>query len=161
VATALHRPDFWQSLDRPLDRPAPHHLSTNHMFSVVTNLSSQLTKAQPREASRWASDGVGPRSARSALMATRYTFPGTYQGEMAFLKKWLADRTDFIDTNFLRAPVFSGNGGAITLGLRAYDYRADHRKPIPRPITRWTAPTRACPVAPPTPPPFPIAARSL
>lgn len=36
---------------------------------------------------------------------------------MAFLKKWLADRTDFIDTNFLRAPVFSGNGGAITSGF--------------------------------------------
>ena len=33
------------------------------------------------------------------------------------LKKWLADRTDFIDTNFLRAPVFSSSGGAITSGF--------------------------------------------
>ena len=38
-------------------------------------------------------------------------------GELNFLRKWLADRTDFIDTNFLRAPVFSSNGGAITSGF--------------------------------------------
>ena len=110
-------PDFWQAwIDRWTDLRRTT-LSTNHIFSVVTNLSSQLTKAQPREASRWASDGVGPRSGTVSANGYTYTFPGTYQGEMAFLKKWLADRTDFIDTNFLRAPVFSGNGGAITSGF--------------------------------------------
>ena len=111
-------PDFWQAwIDRWTDLRRTT-LSTNHIFSVITNLSSQLTKAQPREANRWGSqDGVGPRSGTVTANGYTYTFPGTYAGEMAFLKKWLADRTDFIDTNFLRAPVFSGNGGAITSGF--------------------------------------------
>jgi hypothetical protein len=111
-------PDFWQAwIDRWTDLRRTT-LSTNQIFSVITNLSSQLTKAQPREASRWGSqDGVGPRSGTISANGYNYNFPGTYAGEMAFLKKWLADRTDFIDTNFLRAPVFSGNGGAITSGF--------------------------------------------
>jgi hypothetical protein len=111
-------PDFWQAwIDRWTDLRRTT-LSTNHLYSVITNLSSQLTQAQPREASRWSSqDGVGPRSGTVSANGYTYTFPGTYAGEMAFLKKWLADRTDFIDTNFLRAPVFSGNGGAITSGF--------------------------------------------
>jgi hypothetical protein len=111
-------PDFWQAwIDRWTDLRRTS-LSTNHIFSVVTNLSSQLSKAQPRESSRWGSqDGVSPRSGMVSANGYTYTFPGTYAGELAFLKKWLADRTDFIDTNFLRAPVFSSNGGAITSGF--------------------------------------------
>jgi hypothetical protein len=111
-------PDFWQQwIDRWTDLRRST-LSTNHIFSVITNLSSQLTKAQPRETSRWGSqDSVGPRSGTVTANGYSYSFPGTYQGELSFLKKWLADRTDFIDTNFLRAPVFSSNGGAITSGF--------------------------------------------
>jgi hypothetical protein len=111
-------PDFWQAwIDRWTDLRRTT-LATNHIFSVITNLSSQLTKAQPREVSRWGSqDGVGPRSGLVSANGYTYTFPGTYQGEITFLKKWLTDRTDFIDTNFLRAPVFSSAGGAITSGF--------------------------------------------
>jgi hypothetical protein len=111
-------PDFWQRwIDRWTDLRRTT-LSTNSIFSVITNLSSQLTQAQPREASRWASqDSIGPRSGTLSANGYSYSFPGTYQGELTFLKKWMADRTDFIDTNFLRAPVFSSNGGAITSGL--------------------------------------------
>ena len=111
-------PDFWQRwIDRWTDLRRTT-LATNYIFSVITNLSSQLTQAQPREASRWGSqDSVGPRSGTLSANGYSYSFPGTYQGELNFLKKWLADRTDFIDTNFLRAPVFSSNGGAITSGF--------------------------------------------
>ena len=111
-------PDFWQRwIDRWTDLRRTT-LATNHIFSVITNLSSQLTKGQPRESSRWGSqDGVSPRSGTVSANGYTYTFPGTYAGELTFLKKWMADRTDFIDTNFLRAPVFSSNGGAITSGF--------------------------------------------
>jgi hypothetical protein len=111
-------PDFWQQwIDRWADLRRST-LSTNHIFSVITNLSSQLSRAQSRETSRWNSqDGVGPRAGMLTANGYSYSFPGTYQGEVNFLKKWLADRTDFIDTNFLRAPVFSSNGGAITSGF--------------------------------------------
>src|SRR6185436_7129093 len=59
---------------------------------------------------------AAPRSGTVSVNGYTYTFPGNYQGELNFLKRWLADRVGFIDTNFLRAPVFSGNGGAITSG---------------------------------------------
>jgi hypothetical protein len=111
-------PDFWQQwIDRWTDLRRTT-LSTNHIFSVITNLSNQLTQAQPRELNRWNSqDGVGPRAGLLSANGYSYSFPGTYQGELSFLRKWLADRTDFIDTNFLRAPVFSSNGGSITSGF--------------------------------------------
>jgi hypothetical protein len=110
-------PDFWQRwIDRWTDLRRTT-LTTDSIYSVVTNLSSQLTQAQPREATRWASqDGVGPRSGTLSANGYSYSFPGTYQGEISFLKKWLADRADFLDTNFLRAPVFSSGGGAIISG---------------------------------------------
>ncbi len=111
-------PDFWQRwIDRWTDLRRSS-LSTNHIFSVIDTFSSQLTKGQPRENSRWSgSDGIGPRSGTVSANGYSYAFPGTYAGETAFLKHWFADRVDFMDTNFLRAPVFSSNGGAITNGF--------------------------------------------
>ena len=86
------------------------------MFAAMDSLASQLTQAQPRETSRFS--GNAPRSGTLSANGYSHTFlPGTYQGEVSFLKKWLADRVDFLDTNFLRAPVFSSNGGAITSGF--------------------------------------------
>jgi hypothetical protein len=62
-------------------------------------LGGQLVQAAPREAVRW-DNGRG------------------YQREINSLKSWIADRLAFIDGNFLRPPVFSTNGGAITPGFR-------------------------------------------
>ena len=105
-------PDFWQQwIDRWTDLRRGV-LATNHIFAVVDSLTNQLTQAQPREQVRFT--GNAPRSGTIGANGYTNTFPGTFQGEVTFLKKWLADRVDFIDTNFLRAPVFSGNGGAIT-----------------------------------------------
>ena len=111
-------PDFWQAwIDRWTDLRRDV-LSTNHIFAVVDSLTNQLSQAQPREASRWGStDNVSPRSGTLSANGYAYAFPGTYAGEIAFLKRWLADRVDFIDTNFLRAPVFSSSGGVISPGF--------------------------------------------
>ncbi|HEX4349442.1 MAG TPA: FN3 associated domain-containing protein, partial [Verrucomicrobiae bacterium] len=46
----------------------------------------------------------------------KYAFPGTYQGEVDFLKKWYADRLNFMDSNSLAMPLFSNNSGAIVAG---------------------------------------------
>jgi hypothetical protein len=107
--------DFWQQwIDRWTDLRRGV-LTTNHIFSVVDSLTNQLTQAQPREKARF--NGNAPRYGTLSANGYSYSFPGTYQGEINFLKKWLADRTEFVDTNFLRAPVFSGNGGTITSGF--------------------------------------------
>jgi hypothetical protein len=91
-------PDFWQ---RWIDRWTAlrtNVLTTSHIYAVMDSLGSQLAQAAPREQTRW---GYG----------------GQYQQEISSLKTWISNRFSFIDGNFLRAPVFSGNGGAITSGF--------------------------------------------
>ena len=111
-------PDFWQNwIDRWTALRADV-LSTNHIYAVIDSLTNQLTKAVPREVLRWSSSmAVGPRSGTLSADGYTYTFTDTYGGEVAFLKQWIADRVNFIDTNFLHAPVFSTAGGAITSGF--------------------------------------------
>ena len=107
-------PDFWQQwIDRWTDLRRGV-FATNHIFAVVDGFTNQLIQAQPREQVRFT--GNAPRSGTVSANGYSYTFPGTFQGEVNFLKQWLADRVDFIDTNFLRAAVFSSSGGAITSG---------------------------------------------
>lgn len=109
-------PDFWQ---RWIDRWSEVRRdvwTTNHLNALIDGFASQLTQAQPRQQTRWSY--TAPRSGGLSANGYTHNFPGTYAGEIAFLKRWMADRVDFIDTNFLRAPAFSSNGGAITSGFR-------------------------------------------
>lgn len=110
-------PDFWQRwIDRWTDlrRDA---FTTNRLHAWVDTLGNQARQAQTRQVLRWSGESV-PRSGTTSANGYWHTFPGTYQGELDFLKRWLGDRVDFIDTNFLRAPVFSAAGGAITQGFQ-------------------------------------------
>src|SRR5262249_52707291 len=43
--------------------------------------------------------------------------PGTWQGEVDFLKYWFSNRVAFIDGNFLRPPVLSTNEGSVPTGF--------------------------------------------
>jgi hypothetical protein len=109
-------PDFWQ---RWIDRWSELRqdvLSTNHIFSVVDSLSSQVAQAQPREIARFTY--TAPRSGTVTANGYSYTFPGTYAGEIAYLKYWIADRLNFIDTNFLHTPALSSGGGPIASGFQ-------------------------------------------
>jgi hypothetical protein len=108
--------DFWQAwIDRYEDLRAGM-LSTNHIYADIDALAAQVRSEEPREAARW-SPLTQPRSGPITISGYSYTFPGTYQGEVNFLKKWYADRLNFMDTNFLAKPVFSNNTGAITPGF--------------------------------------------
>jgi hypothetical protein len=115
-------PDFWQ---RYIDRyqELRHDLwSTNHIFAVVDTFADQLRAAQPREVARWQGSGASDTSPRTGVVtANGYSYDfgggGDFQSEIDFLKHWLADRLDFMDTNFLDRPVFSSAGGAISNGF--------------------------------------------
>lgn len=108
--------DFWQAwIDRYEDL-REGILSTNHIYADIDALVAQVQQEEPREAARWPSL-TAPRSGNVSISGYSYTFPGTYQGEVDFLKKWYADRLNFMDTNFLAKPVFSNNSGAITTNL--------------------------------------------
>ena len=108
--------DFWQAwIDRYEDLRAGT-LSTNHIFADIDALVAQVQSEEPREAARWPSL-TKPRSGTITTSGYSFAFPGTYQGEVNFLKKWYTARLNFMDTNFLAKPIFSNNTGAITPGF--------------------------------------------
>ena len=108
--------DFWQLwIDRYQDLRTGI-LSTNHIFGDIDSLAAEVRQEQPREVARWPSLTT-PRSGVVSASGYSYTFPGTYQGEVDFLKRWYVQRLDFMDTNFLAKPVFNNNGGAISPGF--------------------------------------------
>lgn len=94
-------PDFWQKwIDRWQEVRMDRYAITN-LNAMIDGFCNQVRSSQPRELARW---GVQPRG-------------GSYQGEINYTKNWLASRVNFIDTNFLAKPVFSGNGGPISAGF--------------------------------------------
>jgi hypothetical protein len=111
--------DFWQRyIDRYQDLRTTF-FSNDHVFSIVDDLANQLREAQPREVARWGGSGgsdTRPRSGTLSYNGYTHSFPGTYQGEIDFMKRWLADRLHFMDTNFLARPTFSHPSGTLTQG---------------------------------------------
>lgn len=109
--------DFWQQwIDRYQDLRTSV-LSTNNIFADIDSLAAQVRQEQPREAARWPSLTT-PRSGSWSASGYTWTFPGTYQGEIDFMKNWYAQRLYFMDTNFVARPVFNQSGGAISPGFQ-------------------------------------------
>ncbi len=107
--------EFWQAwIDRYEDLRETT-LSTNHIDATIDMFAAQVRPEEPREVSRWSSL-TAPRSGRTTINGYTYVFPGTYDGEVAFLKQWYSDRLSFIDTNFVAKPVYSDVDGAILPG---------------------------------------------
>jgi hypothetical protein len=73
-----------------------------------------VQQQEPREAARWPGF-TSPRSGTFATDNYSHVFPGTYQGEVGFLKQWYGDRLNFMDTNFLAKPLFSNITGAFLM----------------------------------------------
>jgi len=118
-ARLFHDPDFWQKwIDRWQDL-RQGEFSTNHLLAVVDELGAYVRNAQVREVAHWRGNGQSdtkPRNGRISSNGYTYTFNGTYQGELDFMKHWLADRVDFVDTNFLSAPVLDTTTRTVAFG---------------------------------------------
>lgn len=107
--------EFWQKwIDRYQDLRRTTLNNTN-LAAIIDGFANEVRAAQPREVSRW---GVGPRNGTVSSAGFSYTFPGTYQGEVDFMKRWYSNRCDFIDTNFVRPPVFGVAAGRVPAGTR-------------------------------------------
>jgi hypothetical protein len=109
--------DFWQKWIDRYENLRTNLLSTNHIYADIDALVSQVVHEEPREIARW----PGWTTPRSGIVSYgtgySYDFPGTYQGEVNFLKLWYRDRLNFMDTNLLAKPVFSSSGGPISSGV--------------------------------------------
>ncbi|HSA01918.1 MAG TPA: CotH kinase family protein [Candidatus Paceibacterota bacterium] len=110
----FNRIDFWQ---RWIDRYQEFRtgaLAETNVNALIDGFANEVRQAQPREAQRWSE--TRPRSGSRGSGGFSYNFPGTYQGEVDFMKYWYANRLNFIDTNFLARPFFSRNGGSVNPG---------------------------------------------
>ena len=86
------------------------------MHALVESLGSQCYDAQNRERARWGSWNQ-PRSGTVTIDGYAHTFDGSYRGEVEFMKKWLSDRVDFMDTNFVGPVTYSIPGGFVSSGV--------------------------------------------
>ena len=95
-------PDFWQSWIDRWQQLRTNQFALTNLWGLVDNLTGQLREAERREIVKWPG----------------FTTPrgGSYQGEINFMKNWLSNRVNFIDTNFLTAPVMSLAGGVVPQG---------------------------------------------
>ncbi len=122
-------PDFFQRYIDTYQRYRATLFDTNRLLASVDRLAEQVREAQPREVARWAASGNSDSSPRSGAITSplniygqtwTYTFPtpGTYQGEIDFLKHWLVSRIHFMDTNFLDRPLIDHRSGMISSPVR-------------------------------------------
>ena len=109
--------DRWQELRRTI-------FTAENLFAIIDQQVGEIREAQMRDQIRWGPPQTGanstvPRSGRIAANGYTNDFDGTYDGEIVFLKRWLTDRMDFVDTNFLAAPQLSPAGGEVSSGALA------------------------------------------
>lgn len=93
--------DFFQRyIDRWQDLRSTT-FSTTNIFAVVDGYAVEVAEAQPREQAQW---GVTPRG-------------GSYAGEIALKKQWLADRISFMESQFVQPPAMNASSGQVNSGF--------------------------------------------
>jgi len=124
--TPLFRdPEFWQKFIDRYQALRTNEYSTNAISAMVDNFHSQIREAQLREQQRWGTTAnfTWPRSGSQTI--NNYTFDfgpatnfgrGSFLKEVEFQKKWLIDRLEFMDTNFLAKPTLSLGTAAVNPG---------------------------------------------
>jgi len=83
-------------------------------MALADQFAATVSPVHFRQVRRWPDSA--PRSGWVSAAGYSHNFPGTYAGEIAFLKRWLTDRLEFIDTNFLAAPELDPPAGPAPAG---------------------------------------------
>jgi len=78
-------------------------LNTTNINVLIDSLAAELKESYEREFSRWSSEGYAPRY-------------GSFQGEVNELKKWLKNRSEWIDGQLLKPVIANPNGGEVNIG---------------------------------------------
>lgn len=103
--TQLFRdPDFWQAwVDRWQDLRSSVLTATN-CFAIINGFAAEIgTTAPARDYARW---GLPPIAGRG----------GSFTGEVAWLKTWLTNRMNWIDTQFTARATALQPSGVVTAG---------------------------------------------
>jgi len=113
--------DFWQRWVDRYQMWRTSALDTNRVVAMVDGFHAELRQSQVREQKRWGGNGASDTNPRNGIVNAgggvySHTFPGTYQGEVDFQKKWLVEHIHFMDTNLLNRPTLPSPEGQIPMG---------------------------------------------
>jgi len=117
-------PDFWQKFIDRYQEFRTNKFHTNAITEMVEGFHTEIKEAQVREQNRWAPSGFTyPRAGVQTVNGYTFDFGpnanlgrGYFSNEVNFQKKWLIDRLNFMDTNFLSMPVLSRGSALVTNG---------------------------------------------
>ncbi|MBI9016778.1 MAG: lamin tail domain-containing protein [Phycisphaerae bacterium] len=87
------RIDRWQELRK-------NEFSIDNLYAIIDSMATEIGNAQVRNFDRW--PDVYPRF-------------DSWQGEVDYLKQWLADRVQWIDSNYIDQPVFVRDENSIAI----------------------------------------------
>lgn len=109
-------PNFFQRFIDRYQSLREANLSQLQVNGLIDQLVGQITEAVPRELVRW-NGWNSPRSGVVSNDGYSYNFGNAgYPGEVAWLKFWLKERMNFMDTNFVDRPTLSLPGGNVAAG---------------------------------------------
>lgn len=96
--------DFWQAyIDRWQDLRLDI-FSDSNIAETIDSLAAEIAEARERDITKW---GFALRTGDNGL-------DGTQQGEVNYMKWWLASRMSWIDSQLIAAPLLSQGSGPIT-----------------------------------------------
>ncbi len=123
---ALFRdPNFWQRFIDRYEQLRTNQFSNNSIVGMVDDFYNEIKEAQVREQAKWGGSAnfTWPRSGLQTVNGYTFDFGpndnfgrGRFTNEVAFQKKWLLDRLNFMDTNFVAMPTLSRGSGQVTAG---------------------------------------------
>ncbi|HXJ57444.1 MAG TPA: lamin tail domain-containing protein [Verrucomicrobiae bacterium] len=137
-------PDFWQAFIDRYQELRQSTFSDQHVLDMVEGFYQEIKEAQVRELARFGPPPIGPTtrgtftwpraglqtvtfSAGSFSSTYAYNFGATnplsgsikvgyFTNEVGHQKRWLLDRLEFMDTNFLAKPTLSLPAGPVASG---------------------------------------------
>jgi hypothetical protein len=125
--TPLFRdPEFWQKFIDRYQAFRTNEYATNAIYAVIDGFYEEIKEAQVREQAKWgttANSFTWPRSGVQSVNGYTFDFGpadnfgrGRFTNEVNFQKKWLVDRFNFMDTNFLSMPILPLGTASVTPG---------------------------------------------
>jgi hypothetical protein len=111
--------DFWQKWIDRYQELRRDVLTVTNVSAVIDQMAAEVRQAQPREVARWrgsSGSDTSPRNGSRSSGGFTYTFPGTYEGEVQFMKVWYSNRLSFLDGQFVTPPRLSVSGGMVAAG---------------------------------------------
>ncbi len=124
--------DFWQKFIDRYQALRTNEYSATSILNMIDGYYREIKEAQVREQNRWGPSGFNwPRSGLQTVQGYTFDFGpadnlgrGRFTNEVNFQKRWLLDRLEFMDTNFLAKPLLNVGDSMVTNGTTISVYAA-------------------------------------